>query len=1050
MNGETLEDELPLAQVEDIVVDASSLVVMEGSESAILEVIEDSEADEENVEAKGQEVHSSNRFEGAQCFNYEPLIAKAQPEGVGVNRSQVQVPESIDRLGESVYKLNKYFNLKKDIKAMQKENCVRDDIKKKLDLKERWLSTPSPVESLSNKFTFNSRTLSRDSLASGFSNRSAESTLPLLESAIEALNKDEGRKGLEERFDKIAIAHDQMAGGSKERHPPHLQRSNSLEDLLREKTLKQQKLMQPLKNLESKNFANTMDFVKSQIATPKVKAQDSCDLSKYFPDKKVDKRPDDDVNKTQKPLKDVDLTQYFSTNTPKENVSGDKPPQRPPNLPTLQVEKSEAPPPPKETLNENDFNMFDQLMDGAIDLKIFMKHIQGETGDWSEKNGTSRSKRDSLRVNYEVVKSPSQEYKQFFGNLDDDEDDVSITLDDLIDEHAVSDFESIASNYIQPQVMPRVSDHAAATTAPPDKPIRLSLQLKSKVAVTEEDSKKKVKPNPQKPKRVKSFSKPADPNRGIDSSFIPPRPRTIRSIPGMILNTVKGKSAKKPEKATAKQEVSDKNDKSGTKPKKSSVNSKQEKEPKKQSIAVAEKKVTSQPAIKENEAVKVFLPVKSNPDYVPDPKMAKYFFDDVSILGDIEAPTNVKPKAGHEIFEDALETSSVKRLSDIDRIFERINSEEIMDVDEVREKVATRPLSVGNAGDVQMVDNAIYQPSTPVQLRSLKDQVDCSVSTPKDIKPEVPEKVLVKEVETNSKLSNNSSEESYKSTASRREILMKMHAQTSINEANGSVDQAASLPPTPTPRRRTKSRSTEPTSPIPPRRMKKTSSSGSVDSKSGLSAERVQTSPVVLRREVAVDTPSRKYSEPEKKYGDVPVTSTATSSYSKRRSGDYTDYTSSNYQYRDPIPTSTTYLLSKSKNLHDRKREFMNERVTGNNPYMRRMLSREEREEKISAARSALDQSRTLYSPTTRTSYSGSRMSPFESSSSYYTPSSSSRLNYSTAPSTYTSTYSPTTHSSHSFMDYFRRAPHSPPPSSSSSRRDHRDPRDARDGCVIS
>lgn len=944
-------------------------------------------------------------------FNYEPLLAKETPE-VGINRAQVEVPESIDRLGESVYKLNKYLNLKKDIKALQKENCVRDDIKKKLDLKERWLSTPSPVESLSNKFTFNSRTLSRDSLASGFSNRSTESALPGFDSAIEALKREEERRAMEDNFDKIALT-----GSPK---GTRLKRSDSLEKLLREKEEKQQKLMQPLKNLESMSFANTMDFMKSKISAPKVKAQDSCDLSRYFPDKKVDKKSAGDVNKTQKTLKDVDLAQYFATNEPKGATGAEsKPPTKPPVVPKVKVEPKEG-----EQLNDSDFNMFDQLMDGAIDLKIFMKHIQGEHIDWSE-DSPAKNKRDSLQVNYDVTKSPSQEYKQFFGNMED-EDDVSISLDDLIDEHAVSDFESIVSSSIAP------SPVAPKTVAVPEKPIRMSLQKKKK----HDEPPKKAKPatvtktTDKKPKRIKSFSKPVDPNRGIESCLVPPKPRTIRNIPGMILNTMKGK--KKSDQVAPKPKAVTK-----TKPKETEI------KPVESKPAKTVSKIMMKMAVPKSEPEKM---VEMPPvNYVPDPKVAKYFFDDVSILGDLEvqdkARSPEKSTAGHEIFEDALETVSMKRMSEIDRMFERIDSTED-DVFEPKTEMANETVIPEMVGDenIQMVDNAAYVPSTPERKQSgesaelrPEDKNKKSPETPELVKVE--EKIISSPILNTKKLESNLSEESNKSTASRRAALLKMHIQSGIPDCNGFGDKGPSLPPTPTPRRRSKSKSTEPTSPIPPRRLKKTSTSGSVDS------EKIRASPLVQRKEREPEIESRrKVSEPEKRSAENNDTepTTSTSLYPKRRSGDYSDYSAGrSYQYtRDPIPTTTSYLLNKSRDLHDRKREFMNERVSGNNPYMRRMLSREEREEKINAARSTLGDSRSMYStgPSSRSNYSG-RLSPFDSSSSYYTPS---RTNYtSTMPSAYSSAYTPTTShaSSHSFMDHFRRAPQSPP---------------RRDGCIIS
>uniref|UniRef100_A0A1A9ZWV1 F-actin monooxygenase n=1 Tax=Glossina pallidipes TaxID=7398 RepID=A0A1A9ZWV1_GLOPL len=70
-----------------------------------------------------------------------------------------------------------------------------------------------------------------------------------------------------------------------------------------------------LKEIEVKNFSDTMDTIKSQMVVPTISSQapSSVDLSKYFPHQKQEKNTSVNVNKNQKTLKDVDLTKYFPT-----------------------------------------------------------------------------------------------------------------------------------------------------------------------------------------------------------------------------------------------------------------------------------------------------------------------------------------------------------------------------------------------------------------------------------------------------------------------------------------------------------------------------------------------------------------------------------------------------------------------------------------------------------------------------------------------------------------------------------------------------------------
>ncbi|KAH8382516.1 hypothetical protein KR009_003931, partial [Drosophila setifemur] len=131
--------------------------------------------------------------------------------------------------------------------------------------------------------------------------------------------------------------------------------------------------------------------------------------------------------------------------------------------------------------------------------------------------------------------------------------------------------------------------------------------------------------------------------------------------------------------------------------------------------------------------------------------------------------------------------------------------------------------------------------------------------------------------------------------------------------------------------------------------------------------------------------------------------------------------------FEDPMDASTKALLDRSKRLHNRKREFVNERVVERNPYMREVLRSTDRRDYDD-----VDEVLTSYRPR---NYASSTLGRFPSTSTarkshnydtYLSPSSGdylSRRTYSSLPSSSASSYYPTTSprpSSH-LSDLFRR-----------------------------
>ncbi|XP_017057458.1 F-actin-monooxygenase Mical isoform X5 [Drosophila ficusphila] len=126
--------------------------------------------------------------------------------------------------------------------------------------------------------------------------------------------------------------------------------------------------------------------------------------------------------------------------------------------------------------------------------------------------------------------------------------------------------------------------------------------------------------------------------------------------------------------------------------------------------------------------------------------------------------------------------------------------------------------------------------------------------------------------------------------------------------------------------------------------------------------------------------------------------------------------------YEDPMDASTKALLDRSKRLHNRKRDFVNERVVERNPYMREVLRSTDRRDYDD-----VDEDLTSYRPR---NYASSTLNRFPNTSTrksnnydYLSPSSDylTRRSYNIPSSSATSSYYPSTTRSSHLSDLFRR-----------------------------
>lgn len=339
------------------------------------------------------------------------------------NSSDRMFTADIDHLNESLYKINKFMQLTKDIDDLKRKQSVGHDIQRKLSLKEQWLkNTPSPSPSVFSRGSsmygstqsVNSLT-SLNSHGSGAAKPAASSHVKPLENVTEFKSPVQLKPEVKSKLisqSKIVVPSSSSdvkttteaeLFGTLDSSTVNLQKSpveddddddlsyldalelndaeireltqplreNSSIDYYHKKKKKEIDLKQALKKIELKNFADTFSHIQSQFTGPKVSTDTARDLSKFFP-KKEEPVTTGGVNKNQKELKDVDLAKYFAPSPvqQRKTIGFDKEmASKVTKRPIGELAKTRS----TSGAKEKEFNMFDSQLDGAIDLKRPMK-----------------------------------------------------------------------------------------------------------------------------------------------------------------------------------------------------------------------------------------------------------------------------------------------------------------------------------------------------------------------------------------------------------------------------------------------------------------------------------------------------------------------------------------------------------------------------------------------------------------------------------------------------------------------------------------------------
>ncbi|XP_055902550.1 F-actin-monooxygenase Mical isoform X3 [Eupeodes corollae] len=238
-------------------------------------------------------------------------------------------------------------------------------------------------------------------------------------------------------------------------------------------------LSDALHQIEVRSFAGTMDTIKAQMVMPTVSQQATLDISKYFPNAKQEKQSSASLNKTQKTLKDVDLTKYFPQSpVPQRKASisiapgGDKLKKSQTSASNIS-EIPKAPPRRQKSIaapsSDKTFSMQEHQLDGAIDIQKapVVKPVSKKGGIKIVKKivpkGTKAAKKtatasaavatpviakkkiqdeadkilDEILQSGQDVRSPSIEYQKLFTEEKSPSEDISEKIEKILEETGI-------------------------------------------------------------------------------------------------------------------------------------------------------------------------------------------------------------------------------------------------------------------------------------------------------------------------------------------------------------------------------------------------------------------------------------------------------------------------------------------------------------------------------------------------------------------------------------------------------------------------------------
>lgn len=337
------------------------------------------------------------------------------------NTYEKGLSSEFDKLNESLYKINNFLKLSKDIEDMKKENLVKNDIQRKLSLKSQWLnsnhgstaslnslpptilkpncSSHGSTQSLNKGDAKKENDLARK--RKNFANFKSQSVQNVNVENERPVRRRLGKRSTGSSFDelnfidKLKLSDEDVSRLSQERE---FQDTNDNDGLSKVNALKGRLRAQ------SESLGSSV-------------SSSQRDLSKYFPKREIKAKPQN-VNKSQKELKDVDLSKYFLPSPVQESRSLPSPGQSP-KLPRKPLNIK-----PKEENNTT------TLLRTAIDNLQKLKKSESEE-PYDDSSSAFQSVRDSLQ---KVAKSKSEDHSNepsAFRNARDNLQKVELKKEDF-------------------------------------------------------------------------------------------------------------------------------------------------------------------------------------------------------------------------------------------------------------------------------------------------------------------------------------------------------------------------------------------------------------------------------------------------------------------------------------------------------------------------------------------------------------------------------------------------------------------------------------------
>lgn len=300
-----------------------------------------------------------------------------------------------DKLNESLYKINNFLKLSKDIEDMKKENLVKNDIQRKLSLKSQWLNS-------NHGSTVSLNSLPPTNLKANQSGNGSTQSLNKAETKKENELSKKRKNFANFKSQSVQNVNVESDNSRRIRRLGKRSTGSSFDELNFIDKLKLSD--EDVSRLsQERDFQNTneglskVDALKNQLRSQSESMGSSVnssqrDISKYFPKKEIKSKPMN-VNKNQKELKDVDLSKYFLPSPVQELKSLPSPGQSP-KLPRKPL-----------NLKPKDENSTTTLLRTAIDNLQKSNKSESEDGQ-NEESSVLRAARESLQ---KVEKSKSQD-----------------------------------------------------------------------------------------------------------------------------------------------------------------------------------------------------------------------------------------------------------------------------------------------------------------------------------------------------------------------------------------------------------------------------------------------------------------------------------------------------------------------------------------------------------------------------------------------------------------------------------------------------------------